>query len=543
MSRIVIRGEAAQVRTASAFGMSGTIHLALLAWLLAAAGYQRAEGPHSVYEQVIQPHEKHVVWYNLRDLLPDVKPAEAAKSKGPARARAKLNQSIVAGKKDDARAPQMIAMPAPAIELPKALRLPNALAVAAPRPMRPFVPPTVAPKTAPVAPAAPDAPALAASPRIPAVELATASARPLRPFVPPPAAPKAAKSERPAIPNAPALAASPRIPAVELTTASAHPVRPFALPPAVPKAPPQTPAVLDAPPVAAGPAISAGVPRIPRGFVPPPSQSPSPPRAVAAAPALEAPTLPDATPTPGATATLAIVGLNPAPLTDIPPPPGSHEAGFSGGVKPKASDADSGANEAAKIVVPGLATRGGPADNKASLLSAIGPPTSRQSLLAALHSVPPSPPRRTNMEGGAAHVSSAPDRLAGRYVYTLAIQMPNVTSFSGSWIVWFAEHEPPAGAAPTDMRPPVALRKVDPKYIQEAVEEKVEGTVRLSAVIRRTGHVDSVELLQHLDARLDRSAAEALAKWEFDPARRDGVPVDIDAVFEIPFRLAPKPKR
>ena len=53
----------------------------------------------------------------------------------------------------------------------------------------------------------------------------------------------------------------------------------------------------------------------------------------------------------------------------------------------------------------------------------------------------------------------------------------------------------------------------------------------------------TVELLQHLDPRLDRSAAEALGKWEFEPARRNGIPVDVDAVFEIPFRLAPKPKR
>jgi outer membrane biosynthesis protein TonB len=49
-----------------------------------------------------------------------------------------------------------------------------------------------------------------------------------------------------------------------------------------------------------------------------------------------------------------------------------------------------------------------------------------------------------------------------------------------------------------------------------------------------------VELLKHLDNRLDRSAQEALAKWRFEPARRDGTAVDVDAVFEIPFRLAPK---
>ena len=69
----------------------------------------------------------------------------------------------------------------------------------------------------------------------------------------------------------------------------------------------------------------------------------------------------------------------------------------------------------------------------------------------------------------------------------------------------------------------------------------MEGNVLLSAVIRKDGHVESVVLLRGLDDRLDRSAEEALAKWAFEPAMRDGSPVDVDAMFEIPFRLAPKP--
>jgi vitamin B12 transporter len=99
------------------------------------------------------------------------------------------------------------------------------------------------------------------------------------------------------------------------------------------------------------------------------------------------------------------------------------------------------------------------------------------------------------------------------------------------------------GSVPADMRPPIAVHKVDPKYIVTAVEERVQGIVRLAAVIRRDGHVQEVELLQHLDERLDRSAKEALIKWVFEPAQRNGVPVEVDAVFEIPFRLAPKSSR
>jgi TonB family protein len=133
--------------------------------------------------------------------------------------------------------------------------------------------------------------------------------------------------------------------------------------------------------------------------------------------------------------------------------------------------------------------------------------------------------------------------MAGRDVYTMAIQMPNVTSYSGSWLVWFAER----GTAPTghrsSIRPPEPTRKVDPRYIADTQREGIEGSVRLTAIIRKDGSVDGIELLKHLDARLDSSAEEALSKWHFTPAARDGEAIDVDAVFEVPFRLAPKAAR
>jgi len=133
--------------------------------------------------------------------------------------------------------------------------------------------------------------------------------------------------------------------------------------------------------------------------------------------------------------------------------------------------------------------------------------------------------------------------MDGRAIYMMAIQMPNVTSFSGSWMVWFAERQALPGGPPIEMQPPEPMRKVDPKYIVDAANDRVEGIVRLTAVIRKDGSIDEVELLKHLDNRLDRSAEEALAKWRFEPAKRDGTAVDVDAVFEIPFRLAPKVAR
>jgi TonB family protein len=280
----------------------------------------------------------------------------------------------------------------------------------------------------------------------------------------------------------------------------------------------------------------------PRAFTTPSgSQVPEAPAGLPAAP--ETVSAPGSAPN---QASLAIVGLNPADTMTVPAPPGSRESGFSAGtvLRPK-GDLGGSATDAA-IAVPGLLVRGAKDDPPS--LSANFSPTSRENLLeAARASLASAPAPKPPLPGPrATRVSSAPDpRLAGRMVYTVAIQMPNVTSHSGSWIVWFAVREPGAGSSAgspaPDVRPPVPLRKVDPKYIQSAVSDRVEGKVLLSAVIRKDGRVDSVVLLRHLDDRLDRSAGEALAKWAFEPAVRDGLPVVVDAVFEIPFHLAPQP--
>lgn len=235
---------------------------------------------------------------------------------------------------------------------------------------------------------------------------------------------------------------------------------------------------------------------------------------------------------------MAIVGLTPAKSPDFPAPPGSRQAGFSAGPQPRPEGANAG-NPGAMIEVPGLLARGGQRDAAPALVASL-PATSRENLLAAarLSRTPAPQPTPESMAGRGV---TAPDpRLSGRIVYTVAIQMPNITSYSGSWIVWFAERAPLPGAPPLEMTAPLPLRKVDPKYIPAAVAEGVEGKIRLSAVIRKDGRIEEVSLLQHLDDRLDRSAVEALGKWEFQPALRNGSAVDIDAVFEIPFRLAPK---
>jgi len=131
--------------------------------------------------------------------------------------------------------------------------------------------------------------------------------------------------------------------------------------------------------------------------------------------------------------------------------------------------------------------------------------------------------------------------LWDKQVYTLRVDMPNMTSISGSWLLKFAQLDD--GAPPYIKRPelsgPVLVRKVDPKYPPALIEAHVDGEVVLYAIIRKDGSVDSIQLVRGIDPQLDMNSIEALGRWKFRPATREGVPVDLETVVHIPFRFRP----
>ena len=123
-----------------------------------------------------------------------------------------------------------------------------------------------------------------------------------------------------------------------------------------------------------------------------------------------------------------------------------------------------------------------------------------------------------------------------RKFYSLTLNMPNLNSAGGSWVIRFAALRQNANAG--ELSAPAATRKVDPAYPIELMRQNVAGTVMLYAVIRANGRIGSVRVLRGIDDRLDQYASEALAQWQFQPATRNGDPVDVEAVFRIPFRPA-----
>jgi TonB family protein len=129
--------------------------------------------------------------------------------------------------------------------------------------------------------------------------------------------------------------------------------------------------------------------------------------------------------------------------------------------------------------------------------------------------------------------------FARRRVYSMNVNMPNLNSATGSWILNFSEMRSlPTGPqikTSDEIAEPAPLHKVDPKYPPTLMAEHVEGEVILYAVIRRDGSVDGIQVVRGIDPQLDGNALRALAQWKFRPAERQGQPVDLEAIVHIPF--------
>ena len=490
---VYIDGERRAPRRPGPLAVSILLHGSAFFALMHAPEIKLPERSKSAYQMAIEGKETNLVWYKFDKKLPAVTPLDSEAERKPLRAKIPAPQEIVASRKDAPQRTQMVWTPAPELKELKPLELPNILAIRLPEVTRPFVaPPEVQrPENAKIQVPA-DAPALQPTPLDP-VKLADTQ-RVTKRFVPPPKQVPVKVAEVMAPSEAPQVEARANASAA-LDYSFKTPARPFTAPPA--KAAPTSARQI---------ALE------------------TPPDLIANSRDLN----------------LAVVGLNPA-IRPVALPTNSSPGQFSAGPKTRPDGADS-AGEGKGLTVPDLFVAGAN-DAKPDLIAqAFAAPTSPLSLRAAARLADPYAPVRDDSPTphfGAVKVSSAPDRrFDGRDIYMMAIQMPNLTSYSGSWLMWYADHTArEVGLAP--VAPPVPHRKVDPKYVAAAAADRVEGKVQLWCLIGKDGRVSTVELVRGLDDRLNRSAEQAMAKWEFTPATRHGEPVEVDVLVEIPFKLAP----
>jgi TonB family protein len=77
----------------------------------------------------------------------------------------------------------------------------------------------------------------------------------------------------------------------------------------------------------------------------------------------------------------------------------------------------------------------------------------------------------------------------------------------------------------------------DPEYSEEARKAKYQGSVMLWAIIDAEGHPRNLRIARSLGMGLDEKATEAVSKWRFAPALKDGRPVAVQISIEVVFRL------
>lgn len=121
-----------------------------------------------------------------------------------------------------------------------------------------------------------------------------------------------------------------------------------------------------------------------------------------------------------------------------------------------------------------------------------------------------------------------------RRLYSMTLNMPNLNSAGGSWVMRFAELG--ENRERGELLAPVADHKVDPAYPMQLMRENVSGTVTLRAIIRTDGTVSDIKVVNGADARLDQYASQALARWHFLPAMKNDATVDVEAIVMIPFK-------
>lgn len=92
-------------------------------------------------------------------------------------------------------------------------------------------------------------------------------------------------------------------------------------------------------------------------------------------------------------------------------------------------------------------------------------------------------------------------------------------------------------AANGPVTPAKLIYKIEPEFSEEARKAKFQGTVVLAIEVDSAGNASNFRVISSPGLGLDEKAIEAVSRWRFRPAYRDGKPVISSARVEVNFRL------
>jgi protein TonB len=80
------------------------------------------------------------------------------------------------------------------------------------------------------------------------------------------------------------------------------------------------------------------------------------------------------------------------------------------------------------------------------------------------------------------------------------------------------------------------IKRVQPRYPQNALSMRIQGTVVLEATINKEGNISNLKVASG-DPVLARAATDAVHQWRYKPYYLNGEPVDIETQITINFKL------
>jgi bla regulator protein blaR1 len=90
-----------------------------------------------------------------------------------------------------------------------------------------------------------------------------------------------------------------------------------------------------------------------------------------------------------------------------------------------------------------------------------------------------------------------------------------------------------------DVSQPKLVKETKPRYTAAAMQAKIQGGIKLTAVVLEDGTVGDVKVKESLDKEhgLDDEAVKTMKTWVFTPGTKDGRPVAVEIEVEMSFRL------
>ncbi len=96
----------------------------------------------------------------------------------------------------------------------------------------------------------------------------------------------------------------------------------------------------------------------------------------------------------------------------------------------------------------------------------------------------------------------------------------------------------PSGMEGAATTPPSVLDRQQPQFDQAAFEIHASGSSKVHVTITKAGYPVHLQVVEAVGAGLDEAALEAVSRWHFRPALKDGLPVlsqtDVTLDFQVP---------